>query len=183
MAGIREWGNLGSIPAWAGEPSRVKGISHGSAVYPRVGGGTFFCLLTQSVFWGLSPRGRGNPTWSSNNGDNRRSIPAWAGEPPEARRSQWRRPVYPRVGGGTVLTGWSHYHYFGLSPRGRGNHLTRCEKRFLHRSIPAWAGEPSARATKKAPARVYPRVGGGTLSLASASGYPWGLSPRGRGNR
>ena len=73
---------LRSIPAWAGEPA-AGGLSLLLLwVYPRVGGGTFICSLSQTYLQGLSPRGRGNlhagrrscPGWGS--------IPAWAGEPP-----------------------------------------------------------------------------------------------------
>ncbi len=78
---VRLTADMGSIPAWAGEPSRVKGISHGSAVYPRVGGGTFTGSISGVSGRGLSPRGRGNrgigflQVWMVG------SIPAWAGEP------------------------------------------------------------------------------------------------------
>ena len=51
----------GSIPAWAGEPSRLKARFLSYRVYPRVGGGTHF----------------GPDTCPGPNG----SIPAWAGEP------------------------------------------------------------------------------------------------------
>ena len=71
----------GSIPAWAGEPSRNRAESAPFPVYPRVGGGTVGCRLLQVNPGGLSPRGRGNPATDT-------------GRPP-ARR------VYPRVGGGT----------------------------------------------------------------------------------
>ena len=51
---------LGSIPAWAGEPSAPSIRAAMSAVYPRVGGGTRFTLLVRPAIKGLSPRGRGN---------------------------------------------------------------------------------------------------------------------------
>ena len=71
----------GSIPAWAGEPTKGKDQQGQSKVYPRVGGGT---LVVKGLFknrHGLSPRGRGN---RNNRGlwiGRKRSIPAWAGEP------------------------------------------------------------------------------------------------------
>ena len=51
----------GSIPAWAGEPTKGKDQQGQSKVYPRVGGGT---LVVKGVVQESS--------WS---------IPAWAGEP------------------------------------------------------------------------------------------------------
>ena len=96
------WRSLGSIPAWAGEPMLRLTLG-----VPRIG---------------LSPRGRGNVLLDQI--INRRwSIPAWAGEPrgngayiPQVRRGLSPRgrgnrsecmvadmPVYPRVGGGTLI--------------------------------------------------------------------------------
>ena len=50
----------GSIPAWAGEPLRVRPDVAEQRVYPRVGGGTHG--VGDALRWlaGLSPRGRGN---------------------------------------------------------------------------------------------------------------------------
>ena len=57
-------------------------------VYPRVGGGTkwFFGLL--KFVTGLSPRGRGNHQIPTIPVMARRSIPAWAGEPPTKARTR-----------------------------------------------------------------------------------------------
>ena len=61
----------------------------------------------------------------------------------------------------TISTLWP-----GLSPRGRGSPLARCELGFHARSIPAWAGEPIEPQTQLNDMRVYPRVGGGASSIA-----------------
>ena len=50
-------------------------------------------------------------------------------------------------------------------------------------SIPACAGEPAQHERECALRRVYPRVCGGTNSSRLALPWPWGLSPRVRGNR
>ena len=60
----RRWGDaaayVGSIPAYAGEPTSRKSTGPTCKVYPRVCGGTpFFPYLTQ-IAQGLSPRMRGN---------------------------------------------------------------------------------------------------------------------------
>ncbi len=49
-----------SIPAWAGEPSRLTESQKAAPVYPRVGGGTTSTNSAISAWRGLSPRGRGN---------------------------------------------------------------------------------------------------------------------------
>ena len=60
--------NNGSIPACAGEPSMVWVSAVGSAVYPRVCGGTGAERVSRADGKGLSPRVRGNPKaglWTS----------------------------------------------------------------------------------------------------------------------
>ena len=135
----------GSIPAWAGEPRNHRRRKGRRKVYPRVGGGTYCGRPTKEVMCGLSPRGRGNRV----DGDGTRaeggSIPAWAGEPVACRRCSPACRVYPRVGGGTVITDGDKPAGNGLSPRGRGNPNSWLIPARSRRSIPAWAGEPGLR--------------------------------------
>ena len=91
----------GSIPAWAGEPRLILSLSFPCWVYPRVGGGTMAWSASFPVEEGLSPRGRGNLLMLPVRFAWRRSIPAWAGEPPTRPRASFPYRVYPRVGGGT----------------------------------------------------------------------------------
>ncbi len=131
---------------------------------------------------GLSPRGRGNlvPVW-----DDVRvigSIPAWAGEPGSGEDGPRLYKVYPRVGGGTPDGTPAECAAWGLSPRGRGNLDLLQFRLAVPRSIPAWAGEPSAGACFFRQQQVYPRVGGGTAHLHLDYVLLGGLSPRGRGN-
>ena len=72
---------------------------------------------------------------------------------------------------------------WGLSPRGRGNPGCNPRSQCPSRSIPAWAGEPEVPSTGTHWHTVYPRVGGGTISLITNFVCSSGLSPRGRGNR
>ena len=190
--------HLGSIPAWAGEPDAARnrslsdpsGIHRGGSIPAWAGEPWNQMPEPRRSRSGLSPRGRGNPLrirWTSvgstgvyprvgggtaaaqvEDRRERRSIPAWAGEP----RIRWT----------SVGSTW------GLSPRGRGNRSSQVEDRRERRSIPAWAGEPDSSTTVRKtwwgsiPAwagepqvwsgdhhpgclRVYPRVGGGTVDL------------------
>ena len=95
-------------------------------------------------------------------GDDRRSIPACAGEPPAGEREDVRREVYPRVCGGTTSARRFSSVGFGLSPRVRGNPASCQSALSSARSIPACAGEPPAVDARPKPAAVYPRVCGGT---------------------
>ena len=133
--------------------------------------------------FGLSPRGRGNPPGCDRAVVDHRSIPAWAGEPVAELRGNSREQVYPRVGGGTSASEISPDASIGLSPRGRGNPLQPLRHSIDDRSIPAWAGEPSAARLKSMSRTVYPRVGGGTNATSAELFLVVGLSPRGRGNR
>ena len=131
---------------------------------------------------GLSPRSRGQPGLLSHSPGHGRIIPAPAGEPC-SWRTLWRDdPVYPRVGGGTLLDVDISGDTKGLSPRGRGNPNGGVRHVPEMRSIPAWAGEPICVPSSSTTARVYPRVGGGTKVVRDGDQSDIGLSPRGRGN-
>ena len=157
-----------SIPAWAGKPKATHAGNVNNRVYPRVGGETSGGRDASCLRYGLSPRGRGNPSWLRCAVPLARSIPAWAGKPGGPRRPLPPSRVYPRVGGETPSGISSPQGVAGLSPRGRGNldhgqhqsvglatprgrgnpRPSREARRCLW-SIPAWAGKPqySARST------------------------------------
>ena len=111
------------------------------------------------------------------------SIPAYAGEPAFARCEGHNSGVYPRVCGGTSPAAVKMVGAGGLSPRMRGNRLSPVAGIFLLRSIPAYAGEPTLPFCRCCPARVYPRVCGGTWKPECKCRRKTGLSPRMRGNR
>ena len=132
---------------------------------------------------GLSPRVRGNPVLDIIRYGITGSIPACAGEPGKVKRARRLAAVYPRVCGGTPQGVNQDALRLGLSPRVRGNRRGRCERRRLRRSIPACAGEPPAQHSDCSLCEVYPRVCGGTFTLAGTGDAQTGLSPRVRGNR
>ena len=131
-----------SIPTCAGEPSvqTERALTH--TVYPRVCGGTYSTTTRRRVFWGLSPRVRGNHFGKLVGIGRQRSIPACAGEPSLRTISRRSAAVYPRVCGGTSVPALAPVVPTGLSPRVRGNLYPNgccCD---CFRSIPACAGEP-----------------------------------------
>ena len=86
------------------------------------------------------------------------------------------------MGGETSTTHMLLMLLLGLSPRGRGNlQAGGCLER-EHGSIPAWAGKPDLSTSDLPAGRVYPRVGGETVSTSAGVLGGGGLSPRGRGN-
>ena len=172
----------GSIPAYAGEPDQTPARYFRRTVYPRVCGGTAEHIAEQLTREGLSPRMRGNRSSSPIISPRRRSIPAYAGEPPPPIPARTHLGVYPRVCGGTRAARCPVATRAGLSPRMRGNPDSYPFLALLYRSIPAYAGEPRMPQSSCCMTGVYPRVCGGT------QGWEWnpmvreGLSPRMRGN-
>ena len=172
----------GSIPAYAGEPPPSAGFPNTTPVYPRVCGGTPSSSQTCRPDYGLSPRMRGNRINIGTLYAWRRSIPAYAGEPPRRRQSLVEQGVYPRVCGGTEWLEQQAGNDDGLSPRMRGNLRRGAVQRRSVGSIPAYAGEPAAAQLGLAANAVYPRVCGGTSRRSIADVDSSGLSPRMRGN-
>ena len=174
---------MGSIPAHAGEPRGFERLCGHARVYPRACGGTGDRPRAVVVFWGLSPRMRGNRLRGGGEIDVVGSIPAHAGEPCLNASSWSRRGVYPRACGGTVPAPPAGRRHPGLSPRMRGNPL-RVEVGLAPiGSIPAHAGEPIPPLTSNSLSRVYPRACGGTPVAYTLTSQASGLSPRMRGNR
>ena len=73
--------HIGSIPAWAGNPSQTSGASWCGPVYPRVGGEPLDLSFPHVSRNGLSPRGRGTQLLIDLQAQHIGSIPAWAGNP------------------------------------------------------------------------------------------------------
>ena len=73
-----------------------------ASVYPRVCGGTLNAVILTYLREGLSPRVRGNLIAVPLRTDDKRSIPACAGEPVNPGGHDKVVTVYPRVCGGTL---------------------------------------------------------------------------------
>ena len=113
----------------------------------------------------------------------RRSIPAPAGEPQVVELVGQRDPVYPRACGGTRSSVMMVSTCRGLSPRLRGNRADRQPSGMSNGSIPAPAGEPSPPLHQMILDWAYPRACGGTFISCPCISLANGLSPRLRGNR
>ncbi len=74
--------DMGTIPAWAGEPMAGVNATGRMGDHPRVGGGTPSGRPGDPHGEGPSPRGRGNPIAPFAQTLPIGTIPAWAGEPP-----------------------------------------------------------------------------------------------------
>ena len=170
-----------SIPACAGEATAGRLLARIRRVYPRVCGGSSARSVRPLADEGLSPRVRGKLRRQPRPGAAGGSIPACAGEAHQSgayRQCLW---VYPRVCGGSDAGGEPPARVKGLSPRVRGKraHIHIYHRR--RRSIPACAGEASLSVSQQQTLRVYPRVCGGSTTLALMLNEGAGLSPRVRG--
>ena len=123
-------GGRWSIPACAGEPARLFPAGPGEEVYPRVCGGTLDVVAMRITDPGLSPRVRGNRRRGYQPVGQQGSIPACAGEPRTSTSLNPASRVYPRVCGGTNVSGLDPAHDGGLSPRVRGNRCINRLSRF-----------------------------------------------------
>ena len=172
----------GSIPACAGEPSRLWEHQDCPRVYPCVCGGTSDRRGPSYTNRGLSLRVRGNPPCACVGGGLQGSIPACAGEPPPTLGTSYSIRVYPCVCGGTPHRFFTDDFDHGLSLRVRGNHDELARGRSAAGSIPACAGEPRTPSPSRAASAVYPCVCGGTVVDPMAGTGTTGLSLRVRGN-
>ena len=169
-------------PRACGEPNGLTIESRMGQVYPRACGGTSPAYSAFRPSSGLSPRLRGNRPESEGAAQDRRSIPAPAGEPTVFVGVAGQLTVYPRACGGTLRVPAAAAAWTGLSPRLRGNLEHLGYRPYRHGSIPAPAGEPTPGSRGRPHYPVYPRACGGTLNdLAEGESYI-GLSPRLRGN-
>ena len=172
----------GSIPAPAGEPLFKLFRHRTHRVYPRACGGTLQPTARPAPGRGLSPRLRGNPGLPDEPRPRPRSIPAPAGEPIATTRASTTPTVYPRACGGTGDSDHTLGCFEGLSPRLRGNPpVVRSMVKSVG-SIPAPAGEPWMVTPGISLSTVYPRACGGTALICTSGIWPYGLSPRLRGN-
>ena len=105
-------------------------------------GGTNILRIYQFREDGLSPRVRGNLSFTGPVPLETRSIPACAGEPLTVWCDPQGGEVYPRVCGGTRARPAILVVMEGLSPRVRGNLILAPAQLPSIGSIPACAGEP-----------------------------------------
>ena len=132
---------------------------------------------------GSSPLPRGTPDRKRDDRDNRRFIPAPAGNTASCSRSSVRLSVHPRSRGEhDPRAGDAEYH-FGSSPLPRGT-LKGCLFRTLSmRFIPAPAGNTNLCGRRRRVASVHPRSRGEHKSPSIATPVPNGSSPLPRGTR
>ncbi len=114
-------GDVGPIPACAGEPRCAVRRQTAAWAYPRMRGGTKLAKLTLRLLEGLSPHARGNQRCLGAAEGAEGPIPACAGEPRHIHWHDRQRRAYPRMRGGTAARQARRNQDGGLSPHARGN--------------------------------------------------------------
>ena len=89
--------------------------------------------------------------------------------------------AHPRVGGENEPASNDPWRPRGSSPRGRGKHQGRRERRRRVGLIPAWAGKTNRPPVHWIHAPAHPRVGGENWPSCRSTAQGSGSSPRGRG--
>ena len=131
------------IPACAGNPLPPMRVPLIASVHPRVRGEPATNRGTGRSFPGSSPRARGTQINVPGGGGVARFIPACAGNPSLRHRLDKFKAVHPRVRGEPEGVYAEVYLRDGSSPRARGTLHKIHGRAYLHRFIPACAGNPT----------------------------------------
>ena len=148
------------IPACAGNTPCTAPGSRYFAVHPRVCGEHLRHSTRRSVLAGSSPRVRGTRILATGDLDDKRFIPACAGNTIYTTRGNLPISVHPRVCGEHSSAPDRIQPDFGSSPRVRGTRITRMIQPLRHRFIPACAGNTFYRWCTGFNIAVHPRVCG-----------------------
>ena len=170
-----------SIPAGAGNPGRSTRSAGTSTVHPRGCGESSFGFQEWIQAWGPSPRVRGILLEGDAHQRRAGSIPAGAGNPPDARSSTAATAVHPRGCGESPHRPRRPPGASGPSPRVRGILRRRGAGPGERGSIPAGAGNPSSGATCRRRSWVHPRGCGESPMSSPEAARSAGPSPRVRG--
>ena len=169
------------IPARAGNTAACPASPSPSTVHPRAGGEHAMVARALALNGGSSPRGRGTRGGLRGRLEQRRFIPARAGNTGGSRSAWACHAVHPRAGGEHLCEILDGRAVGGSSPRGRGTLLDAQAPRLGERFIPARAGNTESWAVHWASPPVHPRAGGEHFMLLTPFKCQDGSSPRGRG--
>ena len=147
----------------------------------RGGAGTERAPATPSE--GRSPLARGSPHLLDELRVEDGPIPARAGEPPATRRPATTRRADPRSRGGAMSMPCGVTPTTGRSPLARGSQRVDVLVLAQVGPIPARAGEPAGRRSRRARGGADPRSRGGACEIEGDEAIVQGRSPLARGSR
>ena len=169
------------IPACAGNASRSNTGRPLPKDHPRMRGERGSASSGKYVIVGSSPHARGTPVGPVPVLEDRRIIPACAGNAAPTVSPAYLLPDHPRMRGERGLVGFDRHLPFGSSPHARGT-LHRHHTRLLGvRIIPACAGNAAVRRRRCAAKSDHPRMRGERTTGYRRSPNVDGSSPHARG--
>ncbi len=169
------------IPACAGNAARARSSAAWRPVHPRVRGERAGTAVARRHGAGSSPRARGTRLAARCVGDDRRFIPACAGNAPGRPPIVAVAAVHPRVRGERRGVAEETVLADGSSPRARGTREPHRLELDARRFIPACAGNAAAPSTRRVARSVHPRVRGERTRGGQRAAAARGSSPRARG--
>ena len=171
------------IPAYAGNTASVPPGCSCSAVHPRIRGEHDSDPDRQPARGGSSPHTRGTPLGRCKDSQQKRFIPAYAGNTARRHACAVNRAVHPRIRGEHGHFVESAHFEAGSSPHTRGtpdpSRRTLPEVRF----IPAYAGNTTAETSPGRAPAVHPRIRGEHTLSWERQAREIGSSPHTRGTR
>ena len=135
------------------------------------------------MIFGSSPRARGTLTGPQDSANQRRFIPACAGNAYRPSRQRQSASVHPRVRGERGPLPVRHCLADGSSPRARGTPSPASHAARGRRFIPACAGNALHLHAVGWDRPVHPRVRGERVSGGTITSVTVGSSPRARGTQ
>ena len=171
------------IPASAGNTIRYQLIARGTPVHPRERGEHPTVSPQSLLRGGSSPRARGTPDLLDDLLNQRRFIPASAGNTCSLACPICSRSVHPRERGEHNSMASAKRCHSGSSPRARGTRGLRVRRELQFRFIPASAGNTAPPSMRHWAIAVHPRERGEHLRVHFHHVRAGGSSPRARGTQ
>ena len=173
----------GSIPAHAGQPATSRRWARACRVHPRSRGAAKAKAGLDMRDRGPSPLTRGSQRPQRQGKRFVGSIPAHAGQPVVASQLRQPRRVHPRSRGAAFVGSRRVGGPWGPSPLTRGSLQHDSALGRLFRSIPAHAGQPASRVSRRSVSWVHPRSRGAAPNSNTSPTANVGPSPLTRGSR
>ena len=171
------------IPAHAGNTPTRPPCRPPPSVHPRACGEHISTPEYLLISAGSSPRMRGTRTHPAHPADDRRFIPAHAGNTQNFGDRRSVLPVHPRACGEHSTKPRTSRTATGSSPRMRGTQDAASAYAEVRRFIPAHAGNTYYRRKTQSEKTVHPRACGEHSSSAGTCATIAGSSPRMRGTQ
>jgi len=174
---------VGSIPAYTGQPATAGWSTTVIGVHPRLHGAARGVHEVRAQTHGPSPPTRGSLPTHARADRRSGSIPAYTGQPPMTPPAMMLSQVHPRLHGAASTTCTATRRHRGPSPPTRGSQQHKRRPHARIGSIPAYTGQPMRDGCAVRLDRVHPRLHGAARASYCCPRSSCGPSPPTRGSR